>query len=147
MKNLILIIAFIFYGYFGNSQTTFTYDQKGNMIAVSYSGNNKCPKSYQREEEPKSLILVNTEDLNLKAYPNPTDGLLKIEFYLGEQSMVNILVLNSQGIMIYHLVQNQNLLAGNYIHDLTLDDLSPGVYFIQVYVNDKFYTSKILLMK
>ena len=120
------------------------YDIKGNMTAVSYTGNNPCPKSYLREEESKTSLFVEEKNFNLKAYPNPTNGLVKIEYSVSDETKLDIKLLNAQGITILNLLQHQDTQSGDYQKEINLKEYSPGIYFLQVNANNKVYTTRVL---
>lgn len=65
-----------------------------------------------------------------KLYPNPSNGLLNIEYYLpGQVETVNLSIYNLQGQLVF---SNKNLrnVSGMNIHRLNLGTISGGVYVV-----------------
>jgi hypothetical protein len=82
-------------------------------------------------------ILINSipeQDIDLKLYPNPTSGIIKIEFpYVGDVSVYDL-----SGKLIY-LKSNAEGTA-----TIDLSNLHSGIYFIQVKGEVKVLTSRII---
>ena len=79
----------------------------------------------------------------LKAYPNPTTGVVTIEL-LGQQSNdIRIEVLDLTGKMI--LREMATTIAGKY--QLNLENQAAGTYWLTVYAGQKRYASRLIISK
>lgn len=76
---------------------------------------------------------------DINVYPNPTTGLINIEFENGEF----LEVYNLLG----EVVLNETIAADQFLVSLDLTDNPNGVYFVSIKTNDKIFTKKILLSK
>jgi len=76
-------------------------------------------------------------------YPNPFNNLTKIEFTIPEMSNVTVEAYNAAGLKVYDL-GTQLLLAGNHVVNFNGDDLSQGVYYIQITADGKTHTVEVV---
>jgi hypothetical protein len=95
-------------------------------------------------------LISNKFDL-LQNYPNPFNPSTQIKVVIKEQSNIQIAVYNILGKEIKTLL-NENLPAGEYTiewngKDNEGNDLSGGVYFIQMIAGDYHKTIKTILLK
>jgi len=60
------------------NKVNFGYDNAGNRISRTISLLKSAPTS-DSEEEPPVVYSEMLSDIEIKIYPNPTDGLLKVE--------------------------------------------------------------------
>ncbi len=86
-----------------------------------------------------------SKSYGFQLYPNPTNGAINLEVTLSETSHLNVKVLNSLGQII---IENdlKGSIAGT--QKLTLNNnqiLFPGIYIVQIQVNDKIMTRKIVI--
>ncbi len=80
-------------------------------------------------------------------YPNPFNPVTRIDYYLSEQGNVDISIYDIQGKIIKNLV-NELKPAGEYSQNFNAQELSSGIYFATLKVNDRFIsTKKMLYMK
>ncbi len=77
-------------------------------------------------------LLVNANDFDVTAFPNPSKGLFTIEVNLSYTAETSIRITDITG-RIVSMVQNGTLSEGNHEFELIRDaQLTPGVYFLQV---------------
>ncbi|MDD4555395.1 MAG: T9SS type A sorting domain-containing protein [Bacteroidales bacterium] len=81
-----------------------------------------------------------------KIYPNPTTGMVSIEFYLTQSSIVRTEVQNLIGNTI-RSSEFGTLTAGNYNRKLDLSDLPNGIYIIKFNGNNNTEMFKIIINK
>jgi PKD repeat protein len=84
----------------------------------------------------------------VNVYPNPFEGSTSISYHLASQSEVNIGIYDASGKLIARL-RDGTFPAGDYsdIFDAKKYQVSEGIYFLKMYVNDKYYTTKIVNLK
>lgn len=81
-----------------------------------------------------------------KIYPNPTTGMVSIEFYLTQSTIVKTEVQNLMGNTI-RSSEFGTLTAGNYNRKLDLSDLPNGIYIIKFNGNNNIEMFKIIINK
>lgn len=79
-------------------------------------------------------------------YPNPFNPTTMINYNLGEPGLVQLKVYNVLGIEVATLVNEQQN-SGDYLIDFNAADLSSGVYFYSLTVNNFTQTRKMILEK
>ena len=88
-----------------------------------------------RKDEPSFMSI----------YPNPTDGISSIKFSLEESADVQLTVFNSLGQKV-NQVYSGSLSAGqaSFEFDASNGQDPNGLYLIQLIVNDKVYSDRLL---
>jgi hypothetical protein len=93
-----------------------------------------------------SNMIVSTQKVQkleeqIKIYPNPVAAILSLEFNYG-------LTLNNIEIRLFNLngqeVNRQSLPSGTTHTNISTENLSTGVYFIQVTIDEKQYSQKVV---
>ena len=79
-------------------------------------------------------------------FPNPFNPSTKINYKVGEPGLVQLKVYNVLGVEVAELV-NEYKNAGDYSADFNAFDLSSGVYFYSISVNNFVQTRKMILEK
>jgi hypothetical protein len=83
------------------------------------------------ELDPSKLLL----------YPNPTSGLLNIEFV--NNNIISLSIVNILGDEVYNeILDNNNV---KYSNQLDLSDYSNGIYFVKLRKKDSILTKKVIL--
>lgn len=85
------------------------------------------------------------EGFSMQTYPNPFEGILKIDLTINEPSYVQLAVYDMTGKMIKLLVENE-FTAGAYVYDWNASGLSSGTYIIRAVFNDQHIQRRITLM-
>jgi hypothetical protein len=89
----------------------------------------------------------NVENFQLfNNYPNPFNPTTTIHFHLPIKDNVKLSVYNSLGQLVKVLI-NQKLLSGNYQIEFNGQNLSSGVYYYVIRVNNFQSVKKMLLLK
>jgi len=80
-------------------------------------------------------------------YPNPFNPITKIRYQIGNNSYVRLKIFDIEGKDIKTLVKKyQN--TGSYIVQFDGNDLSSGIYFYSLYINNELIeTKKLMLLK
>lgn len=88
------------------------------------------------------------EDNNTKfeIYPNPSENILNIQYYLDMHSEVKLLITDIKGNIIDTII-NENQETGNYNIDFRTDKLPSGTYFIILTCNGQKTTKQIQVVK
>lgn len=79
-------------------------------------------------------------------YPNPFNPATNFEFMIANSGFASLKIFDIKGNEVAHLV-NQNLTAGKYKITFDGSNLSSGIYYYQLNVNDFSETKKMLLIK
>ena len=84
---------------------------------------------------------VSTADISL--YPNPTNGNMSItiEGIIAEET-AEIEMIDITGKTVYNAMVN--LKAGNNLHQLAMDDLASGIYFVNVTATQVYHFEKVV---
>ncbi len=142
-REIVLTIILLFFSCIMYSQTTFSfdYDANGNRIQreiivisskMAYSENSKDSIT-----DESSINVIEKDDI--KIYPNPTKGILKVELKANSNiDKMQINIINIKGQIVYKTNQLQN----TYTIDLSLQP--QGAYILIVVVNDKKYDWRII---
>jgi len=72
---------------------------------------------------------------NIKIYPNPISSRMTIKYELSERSVIMIKLYNESGVLI-DIVDNSRKHAGIYSYEYNTDNLSEGIYFVSIEVNN-----------
>jgi uncharacterized membrane protein len=86
-------------------------------------------------------------DLNVLAYPNPTNDVLNIAFSLEESSKVSVKIFDVTGREVADLVQNDLMQSGTQTLKWNTANHSNGVYFYRILAGNKLGTGRIVVQK
>jgi hypothetical protein len=108
--------------------------------------NNKVLNSNLGVENDFSLSGNIIDDVKMDIYPNPFKESAQISFVLTGDATVSLSVYGATGNVIGVLQDNVSAKAGVYSYTLNNKDynLTPGLYFVQLQVNDKVYIEKLV---
>jgi photosystem II stability/assembly factor-like uncharacterized protein len=101
---------------------------------------------YQKPDNIKDEYLVGNNFSLLQNYPNPFNPSTTISYNLDEPGFVKLKVYNILGKYIITLVDDYKQ-SGNYKIEWNAEDEVSGTYFIQLNVNGKLKTKKMMLLK
>ncbi|HAA13999.1 MAG TPA: hypothetical protein DCE41_20840 [Cytophagales bacterium] len=79
-------------------------------------------------------------DLDLAVYPNPNQGSFTLQWSSTPTEDVTIELTNSLGQTVY---RHEGTIAGN--HEITVNDPSPGVYFLSIMEGEKRFAERIVI--
>ena len=97
----------------------------------------------------KNVIAANEEeekDLKLRVMPNPFSSYVTLQFNLTQTQKVSIRVFDSKGILIKRVYEGERQ-SGPQSFSIDGSDLSNGIYFCELIVNNKRILRKLVLMK
>jgi hypothetical protein len=97
------------------------------------------------EEKPEKQTIYNSKDITLHdVYPNPVIDNAFVDYkVLSDQVKAKIIVHNILG----NMVGEYNLLASENILRIKTDDLSAGIYFYTLYINNEGVMTRKLIIK
>ncbi len=84
-----------------------------------------------------------TNDKNVTIYPNPTNGLVSVEYRSVDSKTLKVSIMNSSGQFIF--VENNDKFKGVFLTKLDLSTYSKGIYFVQFVEDNKVVNKKIVL--
>jgi hypothetical protein len=117
---------------------TYQYDAAGNRKARIIELQ-KSPASRSAEAETPEPVVDVIAKQEIKIYPNPTKGLLKVEIgNFSDDLTGNIAIFDSSGKTV---VQVGSLSAEN---SLDISRQADGIYFLKIKVGDEVSTWKII---
>lgn len=82
--------------------------------------------------------------LNLSVFPNPSNDQVSIAFDLLEDKNVEVTLTDVLGKTV-KTISEQRLGNGNHTLNIAVDDISKGIYFVKVNVNNVVSTQKIVV--
>jgi hypothetical protein len=91
-------------------------------------------------------VLVQTNNLNCKNFPNPFNPETKIQYELSQNSNVMLQIFNVEGQLIETIV-NEIQTAGRYSVIWDASNQSSGIYFYKIKTGIQTATGKCLLLK
>ena len=114
-----------------------------DMIKVFGSDLNKESLTRNKTEIPTSYELKQN-------YPNPFNPVTKISFSLPKESRVKLIIYDILGREVKRILNNEIKTAGTYTEEFNGINLSSGVYFLRILVNegkDFVDVKKMILLK
>jgi archaellum component FlaF (FlaF/FlaG flagellin family) len=86
------------------------------------------------------------EGISLQTYPNPFDGILKINITTNEPTYLQLAVYDMMGKMIKLIVEDE-FATGSYTYDWNASNLSSGTYIIRAALNEQQIQRRVTLIK
>jgi hypothetical protein len=128
----------------GKTVTSYTFE-KGSTLYTSNPANTENLLSVSLTWTPSisTSIEDGIQDKDIRAFPNPTTGLLNIDFKHAV-SECNVQVINDAGIQVY-IERFTDVQVG--IKTLDLSSLSAGAYFIALHMPGKDVSFRIIRIK
>lgn len=77
---------------------------------------------------------------NLNIYPNPTTGIVNIDYPISKNTLIEIDVFNTANV----LVRSFQLKSSNSIESINISDLKSGTYFVQLKTSEAVSNGKII---
>lgn len=77
-----------------------------------------------------------------KIFPNPTDKKIRIECIADKQKLTNVTIHNNLGVSVMRYSKSN--IPNQKVLDINLSQLSPGIYYVEVFSNLEKGTYKIL---
>ncbi len=86
-----------------------------------------------------------TENTKLELFPNPSNQITNLRYFLTEDSKVSVSLFDVNGKKIKSILNNELQLSGDKMIQIDNSGLSKGIYFIKVVVNNKISNLKMLI--
>ncbi len=110
------------------------------IIDIKDDNLEKLEKTGIKTENNKKVKQLEAEDLNF--YPNPNNGLFRLNFTLAEKGKTTIKIYNMNGAEVYS--ETLRNFSGNYNKEIDLTKQNAGTYFLQIIQNKKIISKEIL---
>ncbi len=112
-------------------------------ITIDSAGSTECPLPDIHQENPISQAEL--RDGFFKIYPNPSKGLLIVDFINEEPEQVQIHILDLNGELVQH--HKYPALGGNNSVELDLNNLPGGMYMLQMRGQSEHHSDRFILMR
>ena len=116
--------------------------QAGQAITLSPGFEAKAGSTFTANIKPVS---GNSEvSLQLTAFPNPFEQSTTIEYNLPADGKVNLRIMDAQGKVVGHLVQEENQTAGKHQIEWKAESSGAGVYIPVVEANQQRVSTRVV---
>lgn len=136
---MLFVISLPSFGMSGDTTFVFTYDASGNrterVIDLTKSAQITASSSTANEEK---LFEAELENLDIRIYPNPTKGVLKVEIPDIGDIKPTLVVYNLQGKQLVHKT------VSNQISTINLSEQPPGMYIMKIVNGEESLDWKII---
>ena len=80
---------------------------------------------------------------NLYIYPNPTDGMLNIQFVMNETEPVKLVILSINGEIMYS--QDFGIIKGYFTRQVDISSLAKGIYILHLISDSGIMNERIVV--
>lgn len=152
MKNNILRISIFLITTLGFSQSklVFTYDTAGNQVKREYCKDGDCntkrqtaPEEEIKEEIQEEISELTEFDKSIAVFPNPTKGLLTINWNQEYSSTIKEIILIDVASKVY----NVKYTPGNHQAKIDLSSWPDGLYVVRFFLTDGNSLTKKIIKK
>ncbi len=141
-----VLIGYIFGGINSSDKNIFWINDGSQSTA-----NNQIFKVYLTNQNlSNSTHELNNQSigsLHLVVYPNPNNGVLRIEYQLKDTKNVRLKIFDIKGRIIENMVLNNQVLGKNIYQQAIEDSVINGVFFITIETPYEKCTQKIIIKK
>jgi hypothetical protein len=118
--------------------------EKGKkMLKIKPKGNKDIQKNKENKNKKKFRESMQLSPSSFNLYPNPADGMVKINLNLPESGTTTITVVNAQGKEVYK--ERLKDFTGKYIKQIDLSKEGSGVFVVHVVQNNNHLSRKIYM--
>ena len=86
-----------------------------------------------------------TDAVDLRVYPNPTDGHFYLQFVLGEMQNLRVEILDVIGQQVVHASQKRLYSTGDHFIEINGSDWAAGVYLVRVQFDNGVVTNRVVV--
>jgi len=129
-----------------NEEERFSYKDDINGIAseVMYYRLKVIGKAGEIKYSNLLMVRLSPVKTTVSIMPNPVNDVAVVKFFAAKESVITLRLIDNLGKIV--LLQKQKAFKGNNALQLTgLGKYSPGVYSLQLWMNDEIVTMKLLL--
>jgi hypothetical protein len=148
-----------------DERRTYMYDSNGNLLAelsdvwrnkwigtdgyFSFNDSKGQIFSFAGYKIEINSVMIETENnsLSLNCYPNPTSGLLSINYTITKSEPVSLTVTNILGAEISRIYDNIIQEPDNYILNFNAVNLAIGVYYLTIKAGNYTETKKFVIIR
>lgn len=95
--------------------------------------------------DPSTVSVKESDDVNLfRVFPNPANDMAKVSFDLLEGNDVKIVLTDMLGQQI-QVIEQAKLNAGSHQFEINTNELSNGIYFVNLSVEGRLITQKLVI--
>lgn len=126
----------------GRTNTIFRFE------ALSSGGNNIYIDDINLGANPNSVQNYTKQQLGLTIFPNPASSAAELSFETPTDADINISIYDITGKLVKDFGKT-NAPAGSFSYTINKVDnnLTDGVYFVKVLINNSLYTEKLVIVK
>lgn len=118
-------------------KVSYSYDAAGNRVSKEIVLEQK--RSLKKGNSHENTVSETLSDKEIRIYPNPTKGILKLEIsVLEENDNCEISIYSSSGQLLYTLRTNEQ------ITDIDMTSFTSGAYFLHITINREQSIWKII---
>jgi hypothetical protein len=133
---------------FGSSESDPVHDYgEGGTYIVTFYVTNTCGTdtfidTLVVEDVPDFIDVIPGN--NISIYPNPSNGLVNINFGNSGNEVVHLKLYNYTGQMVYH---NDRVAKGGELFELNVSEFLPGIYYVQIEASDLIYRERLVIVE
>ena len=110
------------------------FDTTRYVYYVRTANNGCATNTFYNHYDPLIFNSISNEKFEINIFPNPSNGTFTLNGFENKKISIHIYdVLGKQ--QLYNLHDNE----------ISLNNVSPGIYFIMIYHNNKKYTKRIVI--
>lgn len=116
----------------------YEYDDAGNRKSCTYESAAVLKSVTIASEDKNNTENQNLLNENIRLYPNPTDGIVKVYINKELEGPVNFSVYNMNGLLVQQAQYN------GAIKEIDLSNEAPGTYYLKITAGNETVTQKII---
>ena len=124
-----------------NNGFTFSHWQSLNTI-LEKDANQNISYNFEQDDEITAFFEVENPTTAIEVYPTLFQNEINVEVILSEISEIEIRLFDTMGRLIDFRRERKN--AGNQPILLKTNNLARGAYFLQIKINDEYFTQKVM---
>jgi hypothetical protein len=114
------------------------------MAIVTVTATGITPLTVLVIQDGASGIQRITTNQKIKIYPNPSTGIINVDYFQPYQAATTIEVYDMMGKLIMKTVK-ENQAAGEYKTEIDLSGNAKGIYFVKVLIGSETYYGKVVI--
>ena len=123
-----------------NAYLAIRYETVSNWFVISVDSLRITPDIVLSNKAPDEL------SSSIELFPNPVNSNFTIKTNLVQSGRIRINLLDATG-RIVRVIQPEKTVTGNYQESFFVEDIKPGFYLVDVRINEKSTTKKMVLLE